>query len=303
MTTGPVFYTSTDFTLALPEGHRFPAEKYNLLKKTLVEQAILSPTQLVSSPKAMDDALLSAHASEYVFALRDGTVDPAVMRRIGFPWSPHIHLRGQRTVGGALAAADTALTHGISGQLAGGTHHAHREFGSGFCIYNDFAVVVMQLLRLRRVERIAIIDLDVHQGDGNAAILSAEPGVFILDMHGEKNFPFRKVPSTLDVPLPDDCDDDTFLSALSAHLPSVFAFAPDIVLYQAGVDGLQSDRLGRTALSFKGLMERDRMVLSECRARGVPCSMAIGGGYANPISDTVTAYANTYRVAKDVYGF
>lgn len=303
MPTRPIFYTSTDFTLALPEGHRFPAEKYNMLHDRLVGEGILEPGQLIASPKADDEDILSAHSSEYVFALREGTIDPKIMRRIGFPWSGHIHLRGQRTVGGALAAARTALQTGISGQLAGGTHHAHRDFGAGFCIYNDFAVVALRLLAERRVERIAIIDLDVHQGDGNASILADHPDIFILDVHGERNFPFRKVPSTLDVPLPDECTDDGFLEALSRHLPEVFSFAPDLILYQAGVDGLKTDRLGRLSLTFRGLIERDRRVLSACRDRGIPCSMAIGGGYADPIDDTVIAYANTYQVAKDLYGF
>jgi acetoin utilization deacetylase AcuC-like enzyme len=158
-------------------------------------------------------------------------------------------------------------------------------------------------LEERCVGRIAIIDLDVHQGDGNADILAGRQDVFILDLHGEKNFPFRKVPSTLDVPLPDDCDDAMYLEALTKHLPQVWQFGPGLVLYQAGVDPLATDKLGRMRLSIEGLMARDRLVLEGCRRRDIPCSMAIGGGYAVPIDDTVAAYANTYRVAKSVYGF
>lgn len=297
------FYASVDFDLPLPEGHRFPGQKYAMLKRYLLEHHILSPDQIHVSPRAGQRDLLRVHSEEYVTALNDGSIDPRIMRRIGFPWSPQIPRRGERTVGGALAAARAALKNGLSGQMAGGTHHAHRDFGAGFCIYNDLAAVALALLEEGLVERVAIIDLDVHQGDGNAAILAKHKDIFILDVHGAKNFPFRKVESTLDVPLDDEVDDEAYLSAITAHLPQVWGFAPDIVLYQAGVDPLFSDKLGRLQISFEGLMKRDTLVLEGCRQRGIPCSMAIGGGYADPIEDTVLAYANTYRVAKSVYGF
>ena len=295
-------FTSTDFTLALPEGHRFPAEKYNLLRDRLVTEGILHREQVEASPVASEDEIAVAHAPGYIQSLKDGSIDPRDMRRIGFPWSERIHQRGQRTCGGALAAARSALERGISGQLAGGTHHAHKAFGAGFCIYNDFAVVALTLLDEGLVDRLAIIDLDVHQGDGNAALLVDDPRIFILDVYGEKNFPFRKVPSTLDVPLPDNTGDTAFLEAIEKHLPQVWNFAPDIVLYQAGVDPLITDRLGRLDITHQGLMDRDRMILEGCYRRGIPCSMGIGGGYSIPITDTVIAYANTYVVAKDVYG-
>ncbi|WOI53299.1 histone deacetylase [Parvularcula sp. LCG005] len=297
------FYVSADFDLPLPDGHRFPGQKYGMLKRYLLEHDILTPAQVLTSPRADRDVLLTAHSVDYVDRLTDGTIDPKIMRRIGFPWSEQIPRRGERTVGGALAAACLALKHGLSGQMAGGTHHAHRDEGAGFCIYNDMAAVSLTLLNEGAVDRVAIVDLDVHQGDGNASILAEDPRVFILDLHGAKNFPFRKVPSGYDVPLPDNMSDGDYLSVLDEHLPAVWAFAPDLVLYQAGVDSLFSDRLGRLDLSFDGLMERDRMVLEGCRQRGIPCSMAIGGGYAEPIEDTVLAYANTYRVAKSIYGF
>lgn len=274
-----------------------------MLRRFLLAEGILAEDQILPSPRAPEEVVLRAHDVSYVRPLTDGTIDAKAMRRIGFPWSPQIPVRGQRTVGGALAAARAALAHGISGQMAGGTHHAHREFGAGFCIYNDFAAVALTLLAEGTVDRIAIIDLDVHQGDGNAALLVDHPGIFILDVFGAKNFPFRKVPSTLDVPLPDNSGDDVFLTAVAEHLPEVWGWAPDLVLYQAGVDPLVTDQLGRLDISFDGLMLRDRMVLEGCWQRGIPCSMGIGGGYADPIDDTVTAYANTYRVAKAVFGF
>jgi acetoin utilization deacetylase AcuC-like enzyme len=297
------FFASEDFDLPLPDGHRFPGQKYGMLRRLLTEEGIVHPAAIEPSPRATFAELSRVHSEAYIRALSDGSIDPKAMRRIGFPWSPQIPVRGERTVGGAMAAARDALESGLSGQLAGGTHHAHREFGAGFCIYNDLSAVAVGLLEERCVGRIAIIDLDVHQGDGNADILAGRQDVFILDLHGEKNFPFRKVPSTLDVPLPDDCDDAMYLEALTKHLPQVWQFGPGLVLYQAGVDPLATDKLGRMRLSIEGLMARDRLVLEGCRRRDIPCSMAIGGGYAVPIDDTVAAYANTYRVAKSVYGF
>ena len=298
-----IFFASDQFDLKLPEGHRFPGQKYGMLRRELLASGVLREEQVVASPLAERDTVLTAHDPSYADALEDGSIEPRAMRRIGFPWSPQIPLRGRRTVGGQLAAARVALQHGLSGQMAGGTHHAHRQFGAGFCIYNDQAATALTLLAEGLADRVAIIDLDVHQGDGNAALLADHPGVFILDVYGEKNFPFRKVPATLNVPLPDGCEDDAFLRAVEEHLPQVWQFAPDIVLYQAGVDPLTSDALGRLSISFDGLAARDRLVLDGCRRRGIPCSMAIGGGYAKPIEDTVRAYANTYRVAKEVYDF
>ena len=259
--------------------------------------------QLHLSPQAAEKDILLAHDAAYWTSLKDGSIDRRAMRRIGFPWSPQIPTRGRHTVGGAIAALRTALATGLSGQLAGGTHHAHAGFGSGFCILNDFAVAARKALSEGWVERIAIIDLDVHQGDGNAAILGDDPRVFILDCFAQKNFPFRKVPATLDVSFADNPGDTAYLALLEEHLPQVWNFAPDLVLYQAGVDPLEADRLGRMDLSFQGLMDRDRMVMEGCHRRAIPVSMGIGGGYANPIDPTVAAYANTYQVAKDVYGF
>ncbi len=298
-----IFFASDQFDLALPEGHRFPGQKYGMLRRELLSSGVLREEQVAVSPLATREEVLRVHDEAYVAALESGEIDPRAMRRIGFPWSEQIPLRGRRTVGGQVAAAREALRTGLSGQMAGGTHHAHRGFGAGFCIYNDQAAAALTLLDEGAAERIAVIDLDVHQGDGNAALLGGDPRVFILDVYGEKNFPFRKVPATIDVPLPDGCEDEAFLRAVEENLPEVWRFGPDLVLYQAGVDPLTSDRLGRLSLSFDGLAARDRLVLEGCRRRGIPCSMAIGGGYAEPITDTVRAYANTYRVAREVYGW
>ena len=297
-----VFHSDT-YHLPLPDTHRFPGSKYAMLRERLIADEILAPGQLHVSPLAETEDLERAHCPDYIAAFERGELDPAAIRRIGFPWSKGLVRRVRATVGGAIASSEAALEDGIAGQLAGGTHHAHRDFGAGYCVYNDFAVTALRLIETGRARRVAIIDLDVHQGDGNSAILAGNTGTFVFSMHGEKNFPFRKTVSDLDIPLPDRLDDEGYLATLEQHLPEVFAFAPDIVLYQAGVDALEEDTLGRLALTHDGLMQRDMLVLSACKARGIPVSMGIGGGYAEPIGASVEAYANTYRVAKRLYGF
>jgi acetoin utilization deacetylase AcuC-like enzyme len=295
-----LFYPDTP-DLPLPTGHRFPASKYSMLRDRLVGRGVLGDWQFAASPPAAIADLERAHAPNYVRAVLEGTLDPAIQRRIGLPWSETLVRRSRATVGGSLAAARQALRDGFSGQLAGGTHHAHRDFGSGYCVFNDLAVAALTLLAEGEIQRIAVIDLDVHQGDGNAALLTGNPGAFVLSLHGDKNFPFRKVPSDLDVALPDGTDDRAYLHALAEALDVIAGFRPDLVLYLSGADPLASDTLGRLDLTHEGLMERDRLVLEFCRRRGIPVSIAIGGGYANPISDSVDAYENTFKVAHEVF--
>lgn len=275
------FYYPDVEDLPLPAGHRFPIGKYRLLRSAVERDDILPKASLTASPPVGPDDLLRAHSAAYVGAMLDGSVDQGIIRRIGLPWSETLMRRSRATVGGAMMAARSALEHGVSGQLAGGTHHAHRDFGSGFCVFNDLAVAALTLLEEKAVDRIAILDLDVHQGDGNAAILKERPDVFIVSLHGEKNFPFRKVPSDLDVELPDGTEDVAYIEALREALPAVAAFKPDLLLYLSGADPLKQDRLGRLSLSFEGLVERDRIVFELCRRRGIPVSIAIGGGYAD----------------------
>lgn len=296
-----VFYSDT-FDLPLPEGHRFPGQKYGMLRRRLLVERILTPHHLSESPLVDPDDIARAHASTYIAAIESGDIDPMIMRRIGLPWSAHLVTRTKATMGGAVEAVAHALEDGISGQLAGGTHHAHHDFGAGYCVFNDFAVAALAALSKGWAKRIAVVDLDVHQGDGNAAMLSPRNDIFVLSIHGQKNFPFRKVDSDLDVALPDGTDDAGYMDALRPALAQVFAFRPDLILYQTGVDPLEQDRLGRLSLTFDGLMARDRHVLSEAKRHGIPVSMGIGGGYAVPIEDTVTAYANTYRVVREVFG-
>ena len=296
-----VFYSDT-FNLPLPEKHRFPNTKYSMLRERLISDGIIREDMLELSPLVERVDVLRAHDAAYVEAFERGELDDKAIRRIGFPWSEQLVTRTRATAGGAVAAARAALDDGIAGQLAGGTHHAHRDFGSGYCIYNDFAIAALHLIETGAVQRVAIVDLDVHQGDGNAAILAGHEQTFVFSMHGEKNFPFRKHVSDLDVPLADGLEDAGYLAALEQYLPAVFAIGPDIVLYQTGVDGLAEDKLGRLNLTHEGLMQRDRIVLSACQDRGIPVSMGIGGGYADPIEASVEAYANTYRVAAELYG-
>lgn len=295
-----VFY-SDNYTVPLPEGHRFPMAKYRLLREKLLEENILSPAELFEPELPGREVITLAHSPDYFDAYSSGTVDPMIIRRIGLPWSKELFYRSLASVGGAIGAAYSALECGIGGNLAGGTHHAFRDHGEGFCVFNDFAVVILHLIKCGLIHRAAIVDLDVHQGNGNSGILGANPDVYIFSMHGAKNYPFAKVASTCDVELNDGTGDEEYLSLLKNNLPAIFEFKPDIVLYQAGVDPLEHDSLGRLKLTFAGLMERDRLVLDACRRHGVPVSLGLGGGYSKPITHTVDAYANTYRVVKEIY--
>ena len=288
-------------SIPLPPGHRFPSGKYDALRAVIDRDRILGRSELISAQPATRDDLLRAHAPEYIDTMLAGTVAPAAMRRIGLPWSATLVARSRATVGGAIASGRAALQHGLSGQLAGGTHHAHRAFGSGFCVFNDLAVASLTLLEEGRAGRIAIVDTDVHQGDGNAAILGAEPRVFVLWVQGEKNFPFRRVAASLDVDLPDGTEDAAYLAALASALDAVIAFRPELVFYLSGADPLAEDRLGRLSLTHQGLIARDRLVFATFKALGVPVAIAIGGGYAEPIAASVEAYANTFRMAAQVW--
>lgn len=299
----PTLYYPDTPQLPLPDGHRFPANKYALLRAKLLADGVIEDSWLLPGPPATRDALLACHDARYVDAIADGSIDPEIMRRIGLPWSETLARRSRATVGGTVAAARRALVDGFSGQLAGGTHHAHYDFGSGFCTFNDFAVTCALLLREGLCERIAVLDVDVHQGDGNGALLRDNPAVLVISIHGEKNFPFRKVACDVDIGLSDGTGDRAYLGHLVDALAAIENHRPDLILYNSGVDPLDTDRLGRLSLSFDGLSARDTMVFEHARRHDVPIVVAIGGGYAVPIEDTVTAYANTFVAAKTVFGF
>jgi acetoin utilization deacetylase AcuC-like enzyme len=288
----PRLYYCDHHAIPLPPGHKFPSQKYALLRALLEADGIYA---LEPAPFADAAALELAHDPAYVRSILEGTVDPRVMRRIGFPWSEALVRRTLASVGGTLAATADALATGFGGNLAGGTHHAFYNEGAGFCVFNDLAIAIRACRR-----RAAVIDLDVHQGDGTAAIFENDPGVLTVSVHGENNFPFRKQRSGIDIALPDGAGDDEYLSTLRELLPAVERFAPEIVFYQSGVDGLSSDRLGRLNLSHAGLEARDRTLFRFVHERAIPVVLTLGGGYSEPIQATVTAHLNTFRAAAGV---
>ena len=295
-------FTLDDYPVPLPPGHRFPMEKYALTREACLHERIFEADRLGPAPLATDELLLRAHTPAYVQAATTGTLTAPEIRRLGFPWTPALITRCRASVGGTLAAAEAALVDGVAANLAGGTHHAKAGEGEGFCVFNDVACAALELLARGVVRRVAVVDLDVHQGNGTAAILGGHPAVFTLSLHGEKNFPFHKPPSTLDVGLPDGCDDATYLRALDKALPKVLAFEPELVFYIAGADPLKGDSLGRLSLSLQGLAERDRRVMRACRAAGAKVALSMGGGYYKPIHPTVAAHVGTFRVAREVWG-
>jgi acetoin utilization deacetylase AcuC-like enzyme len=256
---------------------------------------------LETAELASREAILRVHGREYVDQFLNGTIDKQVMRRIGFPWSEKLVTRTLASAGATLGATQLAVRVGFGGTLAGGTHHAFRDEGAGFCVFNDLAIAIEWARAECGIERAAIVDLDVHQGDGTASIFAGDPHVFTLSLHGARNFPFRKQKSSLDVELPDETNDHSYLAALEPALGQVWKFYPQLLLYQAGVDGLQSDRLGRLALTFGGLRQRDLMVIGGAHSRHIPVVVTIGGGYSNPIEDTVKASAQTFLSAAQIY--
>lgn len=297
-------YYADHFVLPLPDGHRFPMQKYRLLRDAIVAE--LPGVRLAQALPASEGELALVHTPGYVDAVLHGTLTAAQQREIGFPWSPAMAERARRSVGATVSAARDALREGVAANLAGGTHHASADTGSGFCVFNDLAVAarLMQaewLRQHRRVLRVAVIDLDVHQGNGTAAIFRHDPTVYTLSVHGAKNFPFRKVPSDLDVDLPDGCTDTPYLAAVDAALAQLWQahtdHPPGLVLYQAGADPHEGDRLGRLKVSAAGMAERDRRVFAACFDRGIPVVLTMGGGYGHVIEDTVAVQLQTYRAA------
>jgi acetoin utilization deacetylase AcuC-like enzyme len=293
------FYSDT-FVLPLPESHRFPMAKYRRLRERLVEERVLEPGDLLVADPIADDELRLVHARPYVEAVAAGSLPPDVQRRIGFPWSPAMVERSRRSVGATLAAARAAVGNGcsIAANLAGGTHHAFSDRGEGYCVFNDVAVATRVLQRDGVVRRVAVVDCDVHQGNGTAAIFHGDATVFTLSFHGARNFPFRKERSDIDVEFEDDTGDREYLDALAVHVPAVLdGHRPDLVFYLAGADPYEGDRLGRLKLTLNGLKQRDRLVFELCRRRGIPVAVAMSGGYAPDIETIVTIHVNTIREA------
>lgn len=283
------------------EGHVFPIRKFELVRDRLLREGTLRPEEIIEpQPAPLADVLL-VHTDDYVTRLRAGMLTPREIRRLGLPWSKALVRRSFLAAGGTLRAARWALSEGIGSNLAGGTHHAFPDRGEGFCVLNDVAIAIRTLQREGLIRRAAIVDCDVHQGNGTATIFEGDAQVFTFSMHAAKNYPLFKARSTLDVELPDGTPDETYLETLAEHLPRVFAHAPDIVFYLGGADPYKGDKLGRLALTIEGLRERDRLVLAKCRASDVPVATVMSGGYAADISDTVEIHCNTIRAVRAVF--
>ena len=290
-------WTSARYAIELPAGHRFPMDKYRLLREAVLAEGLVAPTHLHEPGWVAEHDLHRVHTPTYVAQIRDGTLSPAAQRRIGLPWSRSGVERAFRVVQGTIEASAMALQAGLAMNLAGGTHHAFPDLGEGFCTFNDVAVAVRRLQSEGRVERVAIVDLDVHQGNGTHGCFAGDARVFTFSMHGAKNFPFHKVPGTLDVELTDGTGDDEYLALLEHHLPRVLrASRPDLVMYLAGADPHEGDRLGRLSMTFDGLMARDRYVIASCREVGIPVCVTMAGGYGKRLDDTVEVHLNTVRV-------
>jgi acetoin utilization deacetylase AcuC-like enzyme len=296
------------FVLPLPAGHTFPMGKYEKLRARVVAE--VPGIRLQPALPASDGELALAHTPRWVEAVAHGTLTAAEQREIGFPWSPRMAERARRSVGATISAARAALLdgEGLAANLAGGTHHAQADKGSGYCVFNDAAVAARLMQaewhrRHKQLLRVAVIDLDVHQGNGTAAIFGDDDTVFTLSLHGAKNFPFRKQPSDLDVELPDGCGDDDYLRALDGALDALWRrhgdTPPGLAFYLAGADPHEGDRLGRLKLSSEGLAERDRRVFDACRARGVPLAVSMAGGYGRDIDTTVGVHLRTLQLAFD----
>ena len=296
-------WSSARFTVPLPEGHRFPIAKYQRIRDVVVARGLLAPHEVEEPDRVERWALGLVHGPEYIEAVAEGSLSALAVRRLGFPWSEALLERSLRTVQGTVEAGLDAFGSGAGINLAGGTHHAFAAHGEGFCVFNDVAVAVRVLQRHGLVRRAAIVDLDVHQGNGTASIFAGDPDVYTFSIHGAGNFPFRKEPSTLDVELPDGTADQSYCAMLAAHLEQVLdASQPEIVFYLAGADPYLQDRFGRLALSFDGLRIRDRMVFEQCRRRRIPVAVTLAGGYARSLEDVVTIHTATVAELRRAYG-
>ncbi len=299
------FYTD-HFVLPLPEGHRFPMAKYALLRERVVRAGFVAPENLEVPDAATDEQLALAHDAEYVARVVSGRLDRLEIRRIGFPWSEEMVERSRRSAGATIAAARAALEPpgaeggGVAVNLAGGTHHAMPARGEGYCVWNDSAVAARVLKREGLIRRAVVIDCDVHQGNGTAAIFRDDPTVFTFSIHNRNNFPFHKETSDLDLELADRTGDEEYLRLLEEGLDRVLGAAQaDLAFYVSGADPHERDRLGRISVTFEGLAARDRMVFAKCREAGIPVAVSMAGGYGQVIAETVSIHARTVALAAE----
>jgi len=298
-----VFY-SDHFVLPLPEGHRFPMVKYSLLRERVAAAGICAPGEMRVPRPVSDEEILRVHERTYLRRVVEGTLTQKEIRRIGFPWSERMVERSKRASGGTLDACRAALEDGFSANLAGGTHHAFANQGEGYCVLNDSAIAARAMHAEGLARRVVVLDTDVHQGNGTAAILRADPSVFTFSIHGAKNFPFRKEESDIDVALPDGADDAAFLDALAGGLEEALeASKAELAIYLAGADPYEDDRLGRLCVTKEGLVERDRLVLESCRERGIPVAVTMAGGYARNVDDTVDIHCRSIQRAASLVNY
>lgn len=291
------------YTHPLPEDHRFPMLKYELIPAQLLREGVISPWQLFAPAPATADTILLTHTQEYWQKLTNQTLSPREQRKIGFPQSPSLTQREIVIAQGTIDIALHALEHGIGFNVAGGTHHAFADHGEGFCLLNDFAIAANYLLQQQRIKKALIIDLDVHQGNGTAALFANNAHVYTFSMHGAHNYPFHKEVSDWDIPLADGMDTATYLKLLKDALPVLIdRVKPDIVFYLSGVDILSTDKFGKLKVTQQGCLERDEMVFRELKKHRLPCAVAMGGGYSTHIRDIVNAHCNTFRAGISIYG-
>ncbi len=294
-------YYSSHFVPQLPTGHRFPARKYLRLYERVHASGILAPGDMHDAEPIHEADVLRVHAAEYWDKIRLGTLSEREQRRIGFPWSPQIVERTRRVSGGTLAACRAALRDGVAVNLAGGTHHAHHDFGSGYCILNDSVIAARALQADGSVRRVVVLDCDVHQGDGTARLAEGDRSLFTFSIHGAKNFPFHKATSDIDIELPDGTEDDTYLMMVEEGVRRVIAAAgADLAIYIAGADPYVGDTLGKMAVSMAGLAARDRLVLGLCKAAALPVAVTMGGGYARDVEDIAEIHMATVRAAREL---
>jgi len=297
-----LFY-SDEFVLPLPPGHRFPMEKYRLLRERLAASGEFAANDFIIPPAATFTELTRAHAPDYVLRVERGELSAADIRAIGFPWSLQMVERSKRSSGATIAACRAALKEGSAANLAGGTHHAFYDHGEGFCVFNDAVIAARAMQAEGLAAQVLVIDADVHQGNGTAAIVAGDDSIFTLSIHGANNFPFSKEQSDLDIELEDGAGDLAYAQALARGLGQSFPeSSPQLVIYLAGADPFEGDRLGRLKLSKAGLLKRDEMVFAACRERGIPVAIAMAGGYARETADTVEIHANTILAARRHFG-
>jgi acetoin utilization deacetylase AcuC-like enzyme len=292
-----IFYTDS-FPFSLPERHSFPAEKYSLLRKRITDSSLFSPQDLCIPHAASDKEVTRAHDTDYLNRQQNGRLTAKEVRRIGLPWTPELIQRARRSAGATVEACFAALDDGVAVHLGGGTHHAFKNHGQGYCVFNDGVIAARTLQAETHIKRVLILDCDVHQGNGTAAILQDDPTVFTFSIHGKNNFPYRKEKSDLDIALDDGADDQVYLKALQKGiLVSLKQAKAEVVLYLAGADPYKYDRFGRLNVSKAGLAERDKMVLQYCHRSGLPVAVTMAGGYAPDIEDTVDIHFQTVRIA------